>query len=270
MKTQIRHRFTGAVLFECEVPDSVDSGLALRHALERAVALNTKLDGANLVGASLDGAKLDGARLVRASLVSARLVRANLVGANLVSASLEGAKLDGARLVGANLVGARLDGARLDGANLVGANLEGASLVRASLIGARLDGARLDRANLVGANLVSASLIGASLAVQKNDFWSILLRAPHEIAGLRLALVGGRVDGSAYEGVCACLVGTIANVRGKPYKELNGISPNSSRPAEQWFLGIKKGDTPETNQISALTVGWLDEFVGLLEMVKAS
>ncbi len=34
---QIKHRCTGAVLFECEVPDDVDSGLRTRHTLEKAV-----------------------------------------------------------------------------------------------------------------------------------------------------------------------------------------------------------------------------------------
>jgi hypothetical protein len=80
----------------------------------------------------------------------------------------------------------------------------------------------------------------------------------------------GRVDGSTYEGACACLVGTIANVRGVGYEAVgNGIAPDSGRPAEQWFMSIRKGDTPATNQVSAITVQWLDEFVSLLTAAKA-
>lgn len=125
-------------------------------------------------------------------------------------------------------------------------------------------------AYLGGADLSGADLSGADLGEQKNDFWEILLRAPGEIAGLRAALVEGRVDGSTYQGACACLVGTIANVRGVGYIELgNGIKPNSDRPAERWFMGIHEGDTPETSQISAITVQWLDEFVALLTAAKA-
>ncbi len=33
-KHQITHRLTGAILFECEVPDNVASRLRTRHALE--------------------------------------------------------------------------------------------------------------------------------------------------------------------------------------------------------------------------------------------
>ena len=248
-KIEIKNRWTGAVIYSYDVPDDVPSGMALRHALEKAVQANASLDGASLDGARLDGASLDGA---------------SLVGARLVGASLVGARLDGARLDGARLDGASLDGARLDGARLDGARLDGARLVGASLVGASLDGARL-----VGASLVGASLDGARLENIKNDFWSILLRAPAEIQGLRLALTDGRVDGSTYEGPCACLVGTIANVRHANYQEI-GIKPDSSRPAERWFMGIKKGDTPETNQISRITVEWLDKFVFLFDIERVN
>ena len=141
----IRHRYTDVVLYEHETTqERIDSGLAMRDALEAA----------NRTGASLDGASLDGASLYRASLDGASLDGASLDGASLVGASLYRASLDGASLVGARLDGASLDGASLDGASLVGASLDGASLYRASLDGARLDGARLDGASLVGAKLV--------------------------------------------------------------------------------------------------------------------
>ena len=98
---QIKHRFTDAVLFECEAPEGMSSGLQMRHAVERAV-----LAGAYLAGAYLAGAYLAGANLARA----------NLDGANLARANLDGANLDGANLARANLDGANLDG----GVTLVG------------------------------------------------------------------------------------------------------------------------------------------------------
>ena len=57
MKTQIKDRFTGAVLLECDTPDNVSSGLAVRDALEKAVASRANLSGANLSGANLSGAE---------------------------------------------------------------------------------------------------------------------------------------------------------------------------------------------------------------------
>ena len=61
MKHQIRHRFTDAVLFECDVPECVQaSSMTTRYKLEKAVK-----DGANLPGASLRGANLhDGEKLI--------------------------------------------------------------------------------------------------------------------------------------------------------------------------------------------------------------
>ena len=145
------------------------------------------------------------------------------------------------------------------------ADLSDADLSDADLRGADLRGANLRGADLSDADLHGANLSDADLSPVKADYFDVLLRAPHEIAGLRAALVAGRVDGSTYEGECACLVGTIAHVRGGQYDALgNGIKPDSGRPIERFFMGIRKGDTPESNQCSALAVEWLDEFAGLL------
>ena len=114
---QIKRRFLGDVLFECELPGNVvtqSEGVKLGFAIKIAVGIGADLDGASLFGANLNGASLSGANLDRTYLSGA---------------SLFGANLDGANLSGANLSGANLDGANLDGANLDGANLDSASLV---------------------------------------------------------------------------------------------------------------------------------------------
>ena len=149
-------------------------------------------------------------------------------------------------LDGASLDGARLDGARLDGASLVGASLDGARLDGARLVGARLDGARLD---------------GASLRSIKADFFLVLLGARAEVPALLSALREGRVDGSTYTGECACLVGTIANVRKVAVETLER---DVSRPAERWFTGIRRGDTPATNQLAKIAEGWIVEFLDIM------
>ena len=100
---QIKHRFTDAVLFECEAPEGMSSGLQMRHAVERAVLAGANLARANLARANLDGANLARANLARANLARANLDGANLDGANLARANLDGANLDG----GVTLVGDR-------------------------------------------------------------------------------------------------------------------------------------------------------------------
>lgn len=94
----------------------------------------------------------------------------------------------------------------------------------------------------------------------KQDVFAVLNLAPNEVPGLLLALQEGRINGSAYEGECACLVGTIANVRGCPFQELN-IMPDSNRPAELWFLDINEGDTPDNNAIAMKTAEWIKEWL---------
>ncbi|HEX2611942.1 MAG TPA: pentapeptide repeat-containing protein, partial [Gemmatimonadales bacterium] len=173
-----------------------------------------------------------------------RLDRASLVGARLVDASLDDASLVGARLVGASLDRARLVGARLDGARLDGA----------SLVGARLDGARLVGARLGGASLDGASLDGARLKPFERDIRLLLHENPAEVPGLLAAVRAGKINGSAYNGECACLVGTLAKVRGCPVETLE---QDSSRPAEQFFFTIQPGHTPETHQPSKLVETWI-------------
>ena len=50
MKTQIKDRFTGAVLFECDTPDDVSSGLAVRDALVQAKAPNNGTEPSRTAG----------------------------------------------------------------------------------------------------------------------------------------------------------------------------------------------------------------------------
>ena len=121
MKVEIKHRYTNEVLFSCDVPDDVVSGLHMRNALEKATASGANLSGANLSRANLSGANLYGANLYGADLYGANLSRANLSRANLSRANLSRANLSGANLYGANLYGADLYGADLSGADLYGA-----------------------------------------------------------------------------------------------------------------------------------------------------
>jgi hypothetical protein len=121
-----------------------------------------------------------------------------------------------------------------------------------------LRGANLERANLEGANLRGANLEEANLEPIRSDLHSVLDSAPQEVTGLLAALRAGKIDGSTYEGDCACLVGTIANVRGCSYKIL---APDHSRPAERWFLAIRTGDTPASSQIARITESWIQEWL---------
>lgn len=170
VKVQIKHGYTDAVLFECEVPDEIENGLRVRHAFEKAASLGADLSGSYLVGADLSNSYLSG-----------------------------------------------------------------------------------------------TNLSDADLSPIKTDFFDVLLRAPREVTALRAALLAGHVDGSTYEGECACLVGTIANARHVNHRQLGaGLKPDSSRPAERFFLAIRKGDTPATNGAAKIAVDWIDEFAGLM------
>ena len=148
MQVEIKHRWTGAVLYACEVPQE-HSGMAMRYALEKAVAIRPRivLRDAVLRGADLSDADLSGADLSGADLSDADLSDADLSGAFLRGADLSDADLSGADLRDAVLRGAVLSGADLSGADLSDADLRGAVLGDADLSGADLSGADLSGAD---------------------------------------------------------------------------------------------------------------------------
>ena len=115
MKVEIKHRYTGAVLFACDVPDE-NSGMAMRHALEKATEAGANLAGVNLTGANLTGVNLASADLTDVRLADANLTRTNLAGVNLTGANLTSANLADANLADANLTGVNLADASLTGA----------------------------------------------------------------------------------------------------------------------------------------------------------
>ena len=98
----------------------------------------------------------------------------------------------------------------------------------------------------------------ADLRHIRDDFWAVLSAAPGEVDGLRRAIIDGLIDGSTYTGECACLVGTIQKLRKCEHGSIAFLRPDSSRPIERFFMGIKRGDTPETNPISKLAMEWAD------------
>ena len=138
---------------------------------------------------------------------------------------------------------------------------------KANLSGANLSDANLSDANLSGANLSRANLSRANLRLFKADMWMTLIQNRAEVSALIAALREGRVDGSHYQGDCACLVGTIANAKSVVYET---IEHNSNNPAERWFMMISKGDKPGDDTGGGFAAGkaleWALEFCALSEI----
>ena len=72
-KHEIKNRWTGEVLFSCEIPEGMESGMIARYAAETAISKGADLRGADLEGADLRGADLEGANLRGADLEGADL-----------------------------------------------------------------------------------------------------------------------------------------------------------------------------------------------------
>ncbi len=146
------------------------------------------------------------------------------------------------------------------------ADLRYAGLRDANLRGADLYGANLRGADLYGANLRSTNLY--KLPVDfinqcSRDILFILMSLKSEMPHLKKMLIEGKVDGSQYEGDCACLVGTLAhgNKVDKVCESIPFYQKGTHNMGETWFLNIREGDTPESNEFSA-------HVLKLIEMVE--
>lgn len=81
-----------------------------------------------------------------------------------------------------------------------------------------------------------------------------------EVAGLKQHMIDGQIDGSVYTGKCACLKGTIANVKHCAIEEIPTLIKASHEPAERWFMQFTEGMTPENSNAMKVTLDWVNEF----------
>jgi uncharacterized protein YjbI with pentapeptide repeats len=232
MRFEIKNRWNGSMIFECDAD-------SLKLAVELAISKRISLRDSDLSGSDLSGSNLRGS-------------------------DLRGSNLRGSNLRGSDLRGSDLRVSDLRGSDLSGLNLRDSDLRGSDLSGSNLSGSNLSGSNLRGSNLRGSDLRVSDLRVSETDFYSILQEAKTEVVGLYKALLDGRINGSQYSGECACLVGTIANVRGV---SVSTLTQDSLRPAERLFLAIRQGDTPESNPVSAIVKDWIEEFAKANEIL---
>jgi len=260
VRVEIYQRHSDETIYSADI-DSANPR-PLRAAVTQAVHNNASLSYGYLVCADLEHADLTRADFTRADLSRADLTNTKLDRATLAYASLVGAKLEGATMYAVNGYGTDFQGASLRNANLTGADL-----IQANLSRANLSGARLTLANLAGADLRNSNIDEANLDEIRFDLWAVLDRAPGEVVGLLEKLRAGEIDGSRYNGTCACLIGTLAKIRGCDYQQLGDLAPDASRPSERWFLAIKPGHTPENNPVARITEGWITTWLRMRHQV---
>jgi hypothetical protein len=181
------------------------------------------------------------------------------------------ANLRWADLRWANLRWANLSEANLSEADLSEADLSEADLSWADLSWANLSEADLSWANLSEADLSEANLSEADLSVIKADMFYVLLYGKAEVPFLKQNIIDGKIDGTTYDGECACLSGTLENGAKAHNGETEKIKiasilscRNSDRPIERFFLAIRQGDTPENNPVSKIVLEWIEEWEMLM------
>jgi len=120
----------------------------------------------------------------------------------------------------------------------------------------------------VSGDVAIAGDVGGAVWVSRDETIVAAARADHdrilgearanEIRALRRALVEGRVDGSRYDGECACLVGTLEAVRG--HGENSVVRRDGGSPAERWYLSIHRVPAAR-HSMAAAAVEWIDDYL---------
>ena len=125
---------------------------------------------------------------------------------------------------------------------------------------------------VVEANLHGADLRGANLEKLPEDYINQCSRdilfifscLKSEVPFLREKLIKGEIEGTQYEGDCACLIGSLANADGGIEKVCEAIpfyKKGTHNPGEAFFLNIHKGDTPENNSFAKHALKLIDMFL---------
>lgn len=242
MRYFIASRHNDKILFEHSCPNNT-----IVKTIEAAVHQDISLENANL--SYLDLSNMD------IAYAEANLSRANLTGSNLsdsilCNVNLEHAFLDKAILRQTDLSGANLSYASFDNSFLFDTDLSYACLNHSSFINTYLN----------GVDLTGITFIDANLTPIKNDFFRILLRAIPEIHNLAKALIDGKIDGSVYNGDCACLCGTLEKSKNCRIRENVYVERNCDSPIESFFKNINPGDNIENSEYVKQVFRWLIEF----------
>lgn len=184
MKHQILNRWTGGVLFECEVPEIVPPEKAMAYTIIEALRAKCTIAGADLSSIDAGGIDFTGADLRGADFTHAVLPGANFTGVNAPGADFVDATLSGANFTGAYLANSDFTGAYLGQVNFTGTCLISAIFACAFLGGAVLTNANIRRAVLAGTDLEDVCF--------SNTIWAenvTISERPIYIDGLRWQVV---------------------------------------------------------------------------------
>ena len=123
------------------------------------------------------------------------------------------------------------------------------TLEQAVKSGANLRGAYLSDANLRGHDEKTLPIQYINLC--SRDMLFVFQHLKHELPYLREKLIEGKVNGSQYEGECACLIGSLGKGKMDCVRKVVSAIPyydmGTHNYGEQWFLAIKEGDTPKNS-----------------------
>jgi len=292
IKFEIKNRFTGKVMFTLEGDSwkiafgaAVEAGQSFveadlsfkdfsdmaidckRAKFYNATFYNAKFYNAKFYNAKFYNAKFDNATFYNAKFYNATFYNATFDNAKFYNATFDNATFYNATFYNAKFYNATFDNATFDNATFYNATFYNATFDNAKFYNATFDNATFDNAKFYNATFDEASwksIPQEYLNAVRDDMFAVLLAYPGEIAALRAALVDGKINGSVYSGVCACLFGTIAKAQHCEVNELKGIvRPNSNRPIEVFFYSIQVGNTPKNSRHAKCAVEWIDQFIAL-------
>jgi uncharacterized protein YjbI with pentapeptide repeats len=238
---------------------------------------NSRFDNSSFYNSSFDNSSFDNSRFDNSSFYNSSFYNSSFYNSRFDNSSFDNSSFYNSRFDNSSFDNSRFDNSSFYNSSFDNSSFDNSRFDNSSFDNSSFDNSRFDNSSFYNSRFDNSSFdnsrfdgIPEQWKIQcRDDIWAVLSAAPSEVEGLRKALAEGRVNGSAYEGECACLVGTIANVRGCHYEKLEILKPNSRRAAECWFLSIKEGDKPENNPFSKLALEWIDDWLARMQAAFA-
>lgn len=266
MKIDIHSVPDGKILFSHTEPhNSMEKTIAMaRHA-------NVSLAGADLHSQDLRGINFSRMDLTGSCLAHTNLDISHCDGAKFDRADFEKAMAGGASFRGASFVNANLCDAQLLSCDLADAKIRNSDCHRVSFHGSDLSGASLDGSVLTDAVVTGTILLGTylgnidlracDLTPIRDDLFGLLAAAPSAVPALCAFLQEGHlrayqmVEGDQYGMLSKYLMGNPVSDTARYFRK------DTHRPAELFAVAIVDGDIPAENQVSAILVEWIEEWL---------
>ena len=284
-KLSIKNRFTGSIIFELETENNSTKKLVESMLLEfkgkeinQADMSNLNLSNINFNNSKFNQSEFNGSEFNQSEFNQSEFNRSEFNGSEFNQSEFNRSKFNDSNFNQSEFNGSEFNGSefnrsKFNQSKFNQSEFNQSEFNRSEFNRSKFNQSKFNQSNFNQSEFNDSELDDITFNSLKNlittertkiDFFGRMLILKNEVKYLKEKLISGEIDGTSYDGYCACFIGTCANNKKIKYNEITGIKLDAYSPTEIWFFQIKKGDNPENSKFAKLTLDWIEEFEELI------